>query len=466
MAIVHATDVGTIPSADKEPIGITKLFSKISWRILPFLMLCYLIAFLDRINIGYAQLQMKQTLTFSDATYGFGAGIFFIGYFLFEVPSNLLLERIGVRKTLLRIMFTWGIVSTAMAFVQTPMQFYIARFLLGVLEAGFFPGIILYLTYWYPSARRGQIIALFLAATAIASVIAGPLSGATMKYFNDIEGWHGWQWLFISQGLPATILGLVAYFYLQDKPEDAKWLSAEEKTTLRFQLDHDHKDVESASHAGFFEMLKDPKVYGLAFTYFLLLGATYTMVFWIPSLIKSWGVADLFHVGLIATLPQIAGIIGTILMGRHSDKTRERRWHYATCVAIAALGLSLTTFTQGNLLASIAGLTLAGVGVVSATPLFFTTITEYLSRASAAGGIALISSLGNLGPAAAPSVTGYITATTGSTLYSTYLVIGAYLLSGLLLLLIVHPVNPDETEHTRPSRFCDRPEPVSTGLDG
>jgi len=445
MAIIHATSVGTIPSAEKEPIAVTRLFSKISWRILPFLMLCYVIAFLDRINIGYAQLQMKQTLTFSDATYGFGAGIFFIGYFLFEVPSNLLLERIGVRKTLLRIMLTWGIVSTAMAFVQTPMQFYIVRFLLGALEAGFFPGIILYLTYWYPSARRGQIIAMFLAATAIASVIAGPLSGGTMKYFNDIGGWYGWQWLFISQGIPASILGLVAYFYLQDRPEDAKWLSAEEKTTLRFQLDHDHKDVESASHAGFFQMLKDPKVYGLAFTYFLLLGATYTMVFWIPTLIKSWGVADLFHVGLIATLPQIAGIIGTILMGRHSDKVRERRWHYATCVAVAALGLSLTTFAQGNLLASIAGLTLAGVGVVSATPLFFTTITEYLSRASAAGGIALISSLGNLGPAAAPSVTGYITATTGSPLNSTYLVVGAYLLSGLLLLLIVHPANPKET---------------------
>jgi D-galactonate transporter len=441
---IHATSVGIIPSAEKEPIAVTRLFSKISWRILPFLMLCYVIAFLDRINIGYAQLQMKQTLTFSDATYGFGAGIFFVGYFLFEVPSNLLLERIGVRKTLLRIMFTWGIVSTAIAFVQTPMQFYIGRFLLGALEAGFFPGIILYLTYWYPSARRGQIIALFLSATAIASVIAGPLSGATLKYFNDIGGLHGWQWLFISQGIPASILGLAAYFYLQDRPEDAKWLSAEEKTTLRFQLDHDHKDVESASHAGFFQMLKDPKVYGLAFTYFLLLGATYTMVFWIPTLIKSWGVADLFHVGLIATLPQIAGIIGTILMGRHSDKTRERRWHYATCVAIAALGLLVTTFTQGNLLASIAGLTLAGAGVVSATPLFFTTITEYLSRASAAGGIALISSLGNLGPAAAPSVTGYITATTGSPLYSTYLVVGAYLLSGLLLLLIVHPLNPNE----------------------
>jgi len=331
-----------------------------------------------------------------------------------------------------------------MAFVQTPLQFYIARFLLGALEAGFFPGIILYLTYWYPSARRGQIIAMFMTATAIASVIAGPLSGATMKYFNDIEGWHGWQWLFISQGLPASILGLAAYFYLQDKPEDARWLSTEEKTALRFQLDHDHKDVESAHHAGFFQMLKDPKVYGLSFTYFLLLGATYTMVFWIPSLIKSWGVADLLHVGLLATLPQIAGIIGTILMGRHSDKTRERRWHYATCVAVAAVGLLAITFSHGNLVASVIGLTLAGLGFISATPLFFTTTTEYLSKASAAGGIALISSLGNLGPAVAPSLTGYITATTGNSLFSTYLIVGAYLLSGLLLLIIVKAADPDE----------------------
>jgi D-galactonate transporter len=443
MAIQMTEAVSSLPYL-AEKGAVDRLFSKISWRILPFLMLCYVIAFLDRINIGYAQLQMKQTLTFSDATYGFGAGIFFIGYFLFEVPSNLLLERIGVRKTLLRIMFTWGIVATAMAFVQTPVQFYIARFLLGVLEAGFFPGIILYLTYWYPSARRGQIIAMFLAATAIASVIAGPLSGATLKYLNGVEDFHGWQWLFISQGIPATILGVLAYLYLQDKPEDAHWLTAEEKSAIRFQLDHDDKDVESAHHGGFLQMLGDPKVYGLAFTYFLLLGATYTMVFWIPSLIKSWGVADLFHVGLLAALPQIAGIIGTVLMGRHSDKHRERRWHYATCVGVAALGLLLTTFSRGELIPSIAGLTLAGVGIVSATPLFFTTITEYLSKASAAGGIALISSLGNLGPAAAPSVTGLITASTGSPLYSTYLVAGAYVLSGLLLLILVRPAVPEK----------------------
>src|ERR1700747_2976753 len=451
---IHATGVRAIPVAD-EPAAVTKLFSKIGWRILPFLILCYMIAFLDRINIGYAQLQMKQTLTFSDATYGFGAGVFFVGYFLFEVPSNLLLERIGVRKTLLRIMFTWGLVACAMAFVQTPLQFYIARFLLGVLEAGFFPGIILYLTYWDPSARRGQIIAMFFAATAIASVIAGPLSGATLKYLNGVGDFHGWQWLFISQGIPATILGVLAYLYLQDKPEDAHWLTAEEKAAIRFQLDHDDKDVESAHHSGFLQMLGDPKVYGLAFTYFLLLGATYTMVFWIPSLIKSWGVADLFHVGLLAALPQIAGIIGTVLMGRHSDKTRERRWHYATCVVVAAIGLITITFSNGNLLASVIGLTLAGLGFVSATPLFFTTITEYLSKASAAGGIALISSLGNLGPAVAPSVTGYITAETGSSLYSTYLVVAAYLLSGLLLLIIVKPADPNEV--------LDEPA-VKTGL--
>jgi D-galactonate transporter len=453
---IHTANIDRVPATQESP-AVAQLYAKVSWRILPFLMLCYVVAFLDRINIGYAQLQMKQTLTFSDATYGFGAGIFFVGYFLFEVPSNLLLERIGVRKTLLRIMFTWGIVAIAMAFVQTPMQFYIARFLLGVLEAGFFPGIILYLTYWYPSTRRGQVIAMFMTATAIASVIAGPLSGATMKYLNDPDGWHGWQWLFISQGLPASILGLAAFFYLQDKPEDAKWLNAEEKAALRYALDHDHKDVESSSHGNFWQMIKDPKVYGLAFTYFLLLGATYTMVFWIPSLIKSWGVADLFYVGLLATLPQIAGLIGTVLMGRHSDKTRERRWHYATCVLVAAIGLIAITFSQGNLVLSVIGLTLAGLGFISATPLFFTTITEYLSKASAAGGIALISSLGNLGPAAAPSVTGYITATTGNPHYSTYLIVAAYILSGILLLRIVKVVDPNDNT-SRPNKAGAEPK--------
>jgi MFS family permease len=284
---------------------------------------------------------------------------------------------------------------------------------------------------------------MFMTATAVASVIAGPLSGATMKYFNDIEGWHGWQWLFISQGLPASILGLAAYFYLQDKPEDAKWLSTEEKTALRFQLDHDHKDVESAHHAGFFQMLKDPKVYGLSFTYFLLLGATYTMVFWIPTLIKSWGVADLLHVGLLATLPQIAGIIGTILMGRHSDKTRSGDGTTPPAWPSGQSACWPSHFPTATWWHRIIGLTLAGLGSFrrrhcSSPPSPSTCPGERRQRhrSSAASG--------NLGPAVAPSLTGYITATTGDSLYSTYLVVGAYLLSGLLLLIIVKACGPNE----------------------
>jgi len=417
--------------------AVERVYRKVSWRIIPFLMLCYGVAFIDRINIGYAQLQMKQTLPFADAVYGFGAGIFFVGYFLFEVPSNLMLQKIGARMTLLRIMFIWGIVAALMAFVQTPTQFYTARFLLGVFEAGFFPGIILYLTYWYPSGRRGQMIALFMSATAISSVIAGPLCGAIMKYANDMAGMHGWQWLFIMEGLPASVLGVVAYLYLQNQPEDAHWLTSDEKALLRYQLDHDEKDVVAASHTGLGQLFADRKVYVLAFAYFLLLGATYTMVFWIPTLIKSWGVKDLLVVGICAAVPQFFGIIGTVWIGRHSDRHRERRWHYFGCVAAAATGLGLIVLAQGELLFSMVGLTIAGVGWIAATPLFFTTTTEYLSKASAAGGIALISSLGNLGPAAGPSVTGWITAQTGSSVVSMLLVMSCYVLSGAILLAVV-----------------------------
>ena len=435
----HALDAGVVSRAADPADAV---FRKVSWRIVPFLMLCYAVAFLDRINIGYAQLQMKQTLTFSDAVYGFGAGIFFVGYFLFEVPSNLMLQKIGARKTLLRIMFIWGIVAALMAFVQTPTQFYVARFLLGVFEAGFFPGIILYFTFWYPSARRGQIIALFMTATAISSAIAGPLCGAIMKYAQGVGGLHGWQWLFIVEGLPATVLGVMAYLYLQDKPEDAKWLTPEERRILRDRLDHDEKDVESATHTGLGQMFADPKVYALAFAYLLLLGGTYTLVFWIPSLIKSWGVTDLLHVGLYASVPQICGIVATVWMGRHSDKHRERRWHYVTCVAVAATGMGVVAFAQGNFPIAMAGLAVAGMGAIAATPLFFTTTTEYLSAASAAGGIALISSLGNLGPAMGPSLTGWLTANTGTPLYSMGLVMGFYILSGTIILAVVKARTP------------------------
>ena len=413
---------------------VESVYSKVGWRIMPLLVLCYLVAYLDRINIGYAQLQMKQTLPFSDAVYGLGAGIFFIGYFLFEVPSNLMLEKIGARKTLLRIMFCWGVVASLMMFVQSPTQFYILRFLLGAFEAGFFPGVILYLTYWYPPARRGQMIAIFMAATTVAGVIAGPLCGGIMKWMEGVNGWHGWQWLFLVQGLPASILGIVAFFYLQDRPEHATWLDSREKKVLRDHLDHDKGLVEGAAHRSIWQMLKDPKVYTLSLVYFLLLGATYTMVFWAPTLIKGWGIADLFMVGIFAAIPNVCGVIGMVMVGRSSDRRKERRWHFAFAVGLAALGLFITTLTTGNLTGSMLGLCIATVGIAAATPVFFTATSEYLSKEAAAGGLALVSSLGNLGAAVSPVVTGAINTATGGPIYSMYLVVALYLLSGAILL--------------------------------
>lgn len=415
------------------------VFSKIDWRIIPLLLVAYMVAYLDRINVGYAQLQMKQTLPFGDAVYGFGAGIFFIGYFLFEVPSNLILEKIGARKTLLRIMVLWGLAACAMMFVSTPFQFYMVRFLLGVFEAGFFPGVILYFTYWYPSVRRGQVIAIFMSATTIVSVIAGPLCGFILKYFDGLSGLHGWQWLFLVQGAPAVILGVLVFVLLEDKPAQAAWLSQEDKAVLVDAFQHDVKDVEGEAEGTFWQMLRDPKAYALALVYFLLLGATYTMVFWLPTLIHSWGVKDLFLVGIYSGIPNAAGVIGMILIGRHSDTGHERRWHFAACVAIAALGLFVTTLLQGNLVGSILALAFAVIGIASATPLFFALTSEYLSAGAAAGGLAFISSLGNLGPAVSPSINGFILRTTGDNIYSMYFVMALYLLSGALLLLAIRP---------------------------
>jgi sugar phosphate permease len=415
------------------------VFSKIDWRLIPLLLIAYMVAYLDRINIGYAQLQMKQTLPFDDAVYGLGAGVFFIGYFLFEVPSNLLLARIGARKTLLRIMVLWGLAASTMMFVSTSLQFYIVRFLLGVFEAGFFPGVILYFTYWYPSVRRGQVIAIFMSATTIVSLIAGPLCGVILKYFDGFAGLHGWQWLFLVQGLPAIFIGFLVYFLLKDKPDQAPWLSTEEKAAVEDAFRHDIKDVAGEAEGTFLQMLQDPRAYMLALVYFFLLGATYTMVFWVPTLIQSWGVKDLLLVGIYASIPNAAGIIGMILMGRHSDKWHERRWHFVACVVIASVGLFITTLLQGNLIGSILALSVAVIGIASATPLFFALTSEYLSAGAAAGGLALISSLGNLGPAVSPSINGLILRSTGDNVYSIYFVMALYLLSGTFLLLAIRP---------------------------
>lgn len=411
------------------------MYRKIAWRIMPLLLTAYVVAFLDRINIGYAQLQMKETLAFSDAVYALGAGIFFIGYLLFEVPSNLMLEKIGVRKTLLRIMVCWGVVAMAMMFVRTPAQFYVLRFLLGAFEAGFTPGALLYLTLWYPPARRAGMIGVFLLGAIFASLIAGPLSGAIMKFLDGVNGYHGWQWLFLVQGLPAPLLGLLAWRVLVDRPEQAAWLSNAEKVRLRQQLDAESQSSTKASHGSLRDLLGDARVWALALVYVVMVAGTYAMAFWIPTLIRSWGVDDLMDIGLYATLPQLGAVAGVILLGRSSDRLRERRWHFTTGALMAACGLTIVALGQGQLAVSLAGLCLAITGIASVTPVFFALLSEYLPRASVAVGIALVSSIGNLGGAVIPSLTSAINTATGGTSYSLYLVMSLYLLASLIILL-------------------------------
>ncbi|MBV8619974.1 MAG: MFS transporter [Curvibacter sp.] len=419
-----------------------QLFRKISWRIMPLLLLCYAVAYLDRINIGYAQLQMKQTLDFSDAVYGLGAGIFFIGYLLFEVPSNLMLEKSGARKTLLRIMVCWGLVAGAMGFVTTPFQFYAARFLLGAFEAGFFPGVILYLTYWYPAERRARMIAVFMCATTLAALAAGPLSGAILKHCNGLAGLAGWQWLFMIEGLPASLLGVVAYLALKDGPAQAAWLSGSEKRGLQQILAESGSTVGRAAHGSLGQMLADPRVYLLALAYAGLLAGTMGLSFMAPSLIRSWGVDDLVEIGWYTGLPNLLGLCGMLLIGRHSDLRRERRWHYAGCIGLGMLGVGLAAVVPGPPLLKISVMAISYVGMASATPLFFTSVTEYLPRSVAAVGIALISSLGNLGPALSPVVTAYLNTRSGGMAQSLYFVALCWMVSGLLLLWTLRPRRP------------------------
>ena len=415
------------------------LFTKVAWRLLPLLIVSYVIAYIDRINIGYAQLQMEQTLSFSDAVYAFGAGVFFVGYFIFEVPSNMLLEKMGARKTLLRILFLWGITAAGMAFVQTPMQFYVLRFLLGAFEAGFFPGVILYLTFWYSSARRAKAIAIFMTGAALGKLMAGPVSGAIMQYMDGFHGLHGWQWLFIMEGLPACVMGVLAFLTLKDRPEQAGWLTPAEKQSLRNHLDNDAHVAETASHASMWSLLRDSKVLTMAIVYCLQLSVVYTVLFWTPTLVRSWGVENLFVLGTLTAIPAACGLVGMVLVGRSSDKHLERRWHYFGCAMVAALGTAMMIGGHGNLIISLAGLSVYQIGMSSATPLLFTAVSEYLPKKTAAVGIALVSSLGNLGPAFMPSVRSWLSTTTGSQTAGLYLMMALSLAAGVMLLLAIRP---------------------------
>ncbi len=439
---VGSTSLGQ-PAHHISETEVDAVYKKITGRIVPLIFAAYLLAFLDRINVGYAQLQMKDALHFSDAVYGFGAGIFFIGYLIFEVPSNLLLERIGVRLTLLRIMFLWGLAAAATMFVVTPIHFYIVRTLLGVFEAGFFPGIILYLSYWYPSSRRGRVTSQFMFAIPVAGIIGGPLSGSIMAYLNGTLGLGGWQWLFLIEGLPTSVLGVICYFLLTNTPREATWLTEHEKAVVDAALISDRSaDEVRAGHATVNTELKqafgDPRVWILAFIYFATACANYTFTFWLPTMVKSLGVSDVAKIGWYTFFPYVCAALGILLICRSSDRRRERRWHVAGSLIIAAIALSVTTLLSGSLLLTLLVLCVVGFFQFGAGILYWAIPPTYLSKKAAAVGIAVISSLGVLGGFVSPTLLGFIKTYTGSLNNGIYFV-SALMIAGAVTTLTALP---------------------------
>jgi len=403
-----------------------RTYSKVFWRIVPLLMLCYVVAYLDRVNVGFAKLQMSQDLAFSETVFGLGAGLFFIGYFLFEVPSNVLLHRVGARVWIARIMITWGVMSAAFAWVQTPTTFYVMRFLLGIAEAGFYPGVILYLTYWYPAQRRAKIIALFMSAIPVAGIFGNPLSGWIMDLFHGASGFHGWQWMFIIEAVPALVMGLVVLAFLDNGIRSAKWLSEGEKQLLESEIAADQKGTQSKHAIG--AIFGDKRVWLMCLIYFCFVMGQYGLTFWMPTLIKSTGVTGNLNIGLFSAIPFGCAIVAMNLVGRSADARRERRWHLIVPALFGAVGFVVAASYSHNTIVSVAALSLAAAGVLTCAPLFWSLPTSFLSGAAAAVGIAAINSVGNLAGFVSPYLIGFLKDTTQSTQS------GMYVLAGMLVI--------------------------------
>ena len=408
-------------------------YLKVTWRLIPLLLLCYIVAYLDRVNVGFAKLQMAGELGFSDAVYGLGAGMFFIGYFFFEVPSNIILHRVGARVWIARIMVTWGIVSGGMMFIQTETQFYVMRFLLGLAEAGFFPGIILYLTYWYPSHRRARIVSMFMTGIPLAGVIGGPLSGWIMKSWDQVNGLHGWQWMFLLEAIPSVLIGVVVYFYLDDRITSAKWLKDEERDLLQKRIEEEESDKE---HVPMMQVFKSGRMWTMSAIYFTMAMSLYGVSFWLPTIIKGMGVTDNFEIGMLSSLPWIASVFSMLLFARSADKMRERRWHVIVPMLMGSTGLILSVLLSSNHYLSFAALILACMGIVSAIPLFWSLPTAFLVGAGAAAGIAAINSIANLAGFLAPYLVGWLKQLTSSTDSGMYL-LAAVLVIGAAITLMV-----------------------------
>jgi ACS family tartrate transporter-like MFS transporter len=418
------------------PSDLAPTHRKVAKRLIPFLILCYFVAYLDRVNLGFAALDMNKALGFSATLFGWGAGIFFIGYFIFEVPSNIILEKTGARIWIARIMITWGLVSAAMAFVSGPVSFLVIRFLLGAAEAGFFPGVILYLTYWFPAQERAKILGSFMAAIPLSSVIGAPISGWILGATNGMAGLAGWQWLFIIEAAPAIILGFVVLGYLTDKPADATWLEPEERTALQNLLDAERRAKEAHQHFSLKEALLHPRVLGFGLIYLGVVTSLYGIGFWMPQIIKAFGLTNL-QTGFVTAIPFLVGMIAMVLLSRHSDSTMERVWHVAGPAFLGGAGFLWSAYTSDPVMGMVA-LTIASIGIFSALPVFWTLPTAILTGTAAAGGIAFINSVGNLGGFAGPYAIGWVKDATGS--YASGMVVLACTLiaAGALTLALGH----------------------------
>lgn len=437
---------GAVAAADAEAgLGASTL-KKIRNRLIPFLGLLYFAAFLDRVNVGFAAAQMNRDLGFSPYVYGLGAGMFFIGYALFEVPSNLILHKVGGRRWLARIMLTWGLVAAAMVLVKGAAGFYGLRFLLGVAEAGFFPGVVYYLTYWVPAAGRARLIGLFMTAIPISTALGGPLSAAVLR-LDGLLGLAGWQWLFLTETLPSLVLGMVTLIYLPDTPAAARWLTAGEKTWLSAKLESENLRRSPLHGAGILKALLNSRVLALSLCYFGVEIGLYGVILWIPQIFVHAGIAP-GHVGAAVAIPYAIAAIAMVWWSRRSDRRRERVRHIVIASLVAAGGLAASAVLSGSPLLSVAAISLAAAGTLAILPIFWTLPSALLSGAAAAGAIALINSLGNIGGFAGPFLIGWIKDTTGSFTLGLLAAAGGVLMTGLIAWAIGHD---SAAEHGEPA---------------
>lgn len=422
--------IGADLSASSDATNFeARTYAKVARRLIPFLMLCYLGAYLDRVNVGFAKLQMLNDLRFSETIYGVGAGIFFLGYFLFEVPSNLILHKVGARNWLARIMLTWAVISASFVFVKTPTTFYVLRFLLGVAEAGFAPGVILYMTYWFPAARRAKALSMFFMAIPMAGILGGPLSGWILHSFQGAQGLAGWKWLFMLEALPSLLLGIAIFLYLDNGIASAKWLSDDEKALLKHNVESDR--TATTQHVSIRAFIRDRRLWLMAGIYFCVVLGQYGLTFWLPTIVRRTGVADPLWVGVLTAIPYICAIIALPLLGSSADKRRERRLHLAIPMLVSAAAFA-TLPMLASVGASIVCVSIAAAGILASSSLFWALPTAVLSGMSAAAGIAAVNCFANLAGFFSPAIVGWLNdftgkATAGLIFISTAVVLGAAL---------------------------------------